>query len=270
MTGKLILAGLKERLKVYAGIVVLYLLYAVLSAVSEPTPRMDSLLDWFSWSYEVLGVEIYAMTFILLGMAAAALIVAEIIIFTRDFYSPQAYLLFSLPVNGKHVVGSRLGLFILDFLFLVALDFPFRLPFYRGVISSVTSGEIGGWTPWLTTSDLLYITILTGLTSVLILTIVPLLTYLLIATAKSLFDLSTGWLAAFVVLGAGAFIGLCYILASAIPPLVQLPAGLPPLVQMPEDITIYNVNLFIPVLLLIANVLIFWSGTRVIDRKLNI
>ncbi|NIU55921.1 MAG: hypothetical protein GWN67_05880, partial [Phycisphaerae bacterium] len=90
----------------------------------------------------------YAMTFILLGMAAAALLVAEIIIFVRDFYSPQAYLLFSLPVNGKHVIGSRLGLFILDFLLLVALDFPFRLPFYRTLISSVTSGEIGSWTPW--------------------------------------------------------------------------------------------------------------------------
>ena len=263
MTGKLILAGLKERLKVYAGIVVLYLLYAVLSAVSEPTPRMDSLLDWFTWSYEVLGVEIYAMTFILLGMAAAALIVAEIIIFTRDFYSPQAYLLFSLPVNGKHVVGSRLGLFILDFLFLVALDFPFRLPFYRTLVSSATSatlGDIGSIWPWLTTSDLLYITILTGLTWILILTIVPLFTYLLIAAAKSVFDLSAGWLAAFVVLGAGALTGLCYILATVMPPLVNMPLGS----------STYDTNPFIPVLLLVANVLFFWSGTMVIDRKLNI
>ena len=131
MTLKLILYGVKERLKVYAGIVLLYLLYAVLSTVSKPTPRMDNILDWFTWSYEVLGVKIYAMTFILLGMAAAALLVVEIIIIVRDFYSPQAYLLFSLPVNGRHVVSSRLGLFVLDFLLLVALDFPFRLPFYR-------------------------------------------------------------------------------------------------------------------------------------------
>ena len=167
MTGKLILTGLKARLKVYAGIVLLYLLYAVLSIVSKPTLRMDNILDWFTWSYEVLGVKVYAMTFILLGMAAAALVVAEIIIFVRDLYSPHAYLLFSLPVKGKHVIGSRLGLFILDFLFLVALDLPFRWQFYRDLISSITSGEIGSWTPWLTTSDLVNIGILSGLTWIL-------------------------------------------------------------------------------------------------------
>jgi ABC-2 type transport system permease protein len=270
MTLKLILYGLKERLKVYAGIVLLYLLYAVVSNASEPTPRMDNILDWFRWSYEVLGVKIYAMTFVLLGMAAAALVVAEIIIFVRDFYSPQAYLLFSLPVNGKHVIGSRLGLFILDFLFLVAVDLPFRLPFYRTLISSVTSGEIGSWTPWLTTSDLLNIGILAGITWILIFTIVPLLTYLLIAVAKSLFDLSAGWLTAFVALGVGVFSGLCYLIASVMPPLVQMPSGMPPQVQIPSGITTYNANLFIPVLLLILNVLIFWSGAMVIDRKLNI
>jgi len=260
MTGKLILTGLKERLKIYAGIVLLYLLYAVLSAVSEPTPRMDNLLDWVNWSFEVLGVEIYAMSFILLGMAAAALLVAEIIIFTRDFYSPQAYLLFSLPVNGRQVVGSRLGLFVLDFLMLVALDFPFRWPFYRTLLSSTTGGNIGGVFPWLTTTDLLNISLLTAFTWILILTIVPLFAYLLIATAKSLFDLSAGWLAAFVILGTGAFMGLCYLLASAMPPLFYMPFGS----------TTYEANPFIPVLLLIANVLIFWSAIRVIDRKLNI
>ena len=270
MTGKLILTGLKERLKVYAGIVLLYLLYAVLSAVSEPTPRMDNILDWVNWSYELFGVEIHAMSFILMGMAAATLIVAEIIMFARDFYGPQAYLLFSLPVNGKQVIGSRLTLFILDFLFLVALDLPFRWQFYRGVISSVTNGEIGGWTPWLTTSDVLNIGILTGVTWILIFTIVPMLTYLLIAVAKSVFDLSASWLVAFISLGYGAFYGLCYLIGSVMQPLVQLPAGMPPLDQIPADITIYNVNLFIPVLLLIANVVIFWSGTMVIDRKLNI
>ena len=260
MTGKLILTGLKERLKVYAGVVVLYLLYAVLSTASEPTLRMDNLLDWFTWSYELFGVEIYAMTFILLGMAAAALLVAEIIFFARDFYSPQAYLLFSLPVNGKHVVGSRLGLFALDLLILVSLDFPFRWPFYRTFYSSATSGEIGSLTPWLTSSDVLYIGILNGLTWILILTIIPLLIYLLIAVAKCVFDLSAGWLTAFVSLGAGAFTGLCYILASAIPPLVNIPF----------DSTTYDINPFIPVFLLAANVLVFWSGTMVIDRKLNI
>jgi hypothetical protein len=260
MTGKLILTGLKERLKVYTGIVVLYLLYAVLSVISKPTLQMDNILDWFIWSYEVFGVKVYAVTFILLGMAAAVLIVAEIIIFARDFYSPQAYLLFSLPVNGKHVVGSRLGLFILDFLFLVAVDLPFRLPFYRTLLSSVKSGEIGSFSLWLTTSDVLYIGILTGVTWILIFTIVPLLAYLLIAVAKCLFDLSAGWLTAFITLGYGAFYGLCYLIASVMPPLVQMPSG----------ITTYNANLFIPVLLLIANVLLFWSGTMVIDRKLNI
>ncbi len=254
MTLKLILYGLKERLKVYAGIVLLYLLYSVVSNASEPTPQMDNILDWFRWSYEIFGVKIYAMTFVLLGMAAAALIVAEIILFVRDFYSPQAYLLFSLPVNGKQVIGSRLGLFILDFLFLVALDLPFRLPFYRTFLSSVTSGEIGSWTPWLTTSDLSNIGILAGLTGILIFTIVPLLAYLLIAVAKCLFDLSAGWLTSFVALGIGAFMGLCYILASAMPPMS----------------TTYDTYPFIVVLLLIANVLIFWSGTMVIDRKLNV
>jgi hypothetical protein len=260
MTGKLILTGLKERLKVYAGIVLLYLLYAVVSTVSKPTPRMDNILDWFSWSYDVLGVKIYAMTFILLGMAVAALLVAEIIIFVRDFYSPNAYLLFSLPVNGKNVIGSRLGLFFLDFLLLVAVDLPFRLPFYRTLLSSVTSGEIGSFYPSLATSDLVYLGILAGVTWVLIFTIVPLLTYLLIAGAKCLFDLSVGWLTAFVALGYGAFYGLCYILASAMPPLVHMPLGS----------TTYDTNPYIPVLLLLAAVLIFWSGTMVIDRKLNI
>ena len=260
MTRKLILYGLKERLKVYAGIVLLYLLYAALSTVSKPTPRMDNLLDWFTWSYELFGMKIYAMTFVLLGMAAAALLVAEIFIFVRDFYSPQAYLLFSLPVNGKQVIGSRLGLFLLDFLFLVAVDLPFRYTFYRDLVTSVTSGEIGSWTPWLTTSDVLYAFVLAGVTLVLILTIVPLLTYLLIAVAKSMFDLSAGWLTAFLALGYGVFFGVCYVLSLAMPPLIHIPSGS----------TMIVTNLFIPVFLLAANVLIFWSGAKVIDRKLNI
>jgi len=254
MTLKLILYGIKERLKVYAGIMLLYLLYAVLSTVSKPTPQMDNILDWFVWSYDVLGVKIYAMTFILLGMAVAALLVVELIIFVRDFYSPHAYLLFSLPVTGKNVIGSRLGLFILDFLMLAALDLPFRLPFYRTLLSSVISGEISSFSPWLTTSDLLNIGILASLTGILIFTIVPLLAYLLIAVAKCLFDLSAGWLTAFVALGIGAFIGPCYILGSSMPPMS----------------TTYDTYPFILVLLLIANILIFWSGTKVIDRKLNI
>jgi len=260
MTGKLIFTGLKERLKVYAGIVLLYLLYAVVSTIYKPTPRMDNILDWFAWSYDVLGVNIYAMSFILLGMAVAALIVAEIIIFVRDFYSPHGYLLFSLPVKGKNVIGSRFGLFVLDFLLLVALDFPFRWQFYRTLWSSAISGEIGSFSSWLTTSDLLYIGILRGSTWILIFTIVPLLAYLLIAGAKCLFDLSAGWLVAYIALGFGAFMGLCYIIASAMPPLVNMPFGS----------TTYYTNPFIPVLLLVANVLIFWSGTMVIDRKLNI
>ena len=260
MTTKLIFYGLKERLKVYAGIVLLYLLYAALSAVSEPTPRMDNILDWVNWSYGLFGMTIYPMTFILLGMAVAVLVVAEILIFVRDFYSPQAYLLFSLPVNGKQVIGSRLSLFMLDFLFLVALDLPFRWQFYRDMISSTTSGEIGSWTPWLTTTDLWKLGILTGITLILIFTLVPLLTYLLISVAKSVFDLSAGWLTAFVALGVGAFTGLSYLLGSAMPPLVNVPFGS----------TTYDINLLIPVLLLAANILIFWSGTRVIDRKLNI
>jgi hypothetical protein len=259
MTRKLMLYGIKERLKVYAGIVLLYLLYAVLSTVSEPTLRMDNILDWFTWSYEVFGVRIYAMTFILLGMTAAALLVAEIIIFVRDFYSPQAYLLFSLPVNGKHVVGSRFGLFILDFLLLFALDLPIRLPFYQTLLSSARSGEFEGFSPWLTTSDALYLGILAVVTWILLFTILPLLTYLLIAAAKCLFDLSVGWLTAFLALGFGVFLGLFYVLSLAMPPLIHGPLG-----------ATYNTNPFMPILLLIANSLIFWSGTRVIDRKLNI
>jgi hypothetical protein len=258
MTGKLMLYGIRERLKVYAGIVLLYLLYAVVSSVSKPTPQMDNILDWFAWSYNAVGVKINAMTFILLGMAVAILLVAEIVLFARDFYSPHAYLLFSLPVNGRHVIGSRLGLFILDFLMLFALDLPIRLPFYRTLLSSVTSGVIRSFSPWLTTSDLLYLWILNGLTWILIFTIVPLLTYLLVAAAKCLFDLSAGWLSAFLALGAGAFYGLCYLVA--FDTLVHMSVGSPA----------YTANPWIPVLLLIANILIFWSGTRVIDRKLNI
>ena len=56
-------------------------------------------------------LRFYVLHCVILPLAAA-LLVAEIIIFVRDFYSPQAYLLFSLPVNGKDVVGSRLGGFI--------------------------------------------------------------------------------------------------------------------------------------------------------------
>lgn len=260
MTRKLILYGLKERAKVYAGIVLLYLLYAVLSAFSKPTPEMDNILDWFTWSYEVVGVKIYAMTFILLGMAVATLLVAEIIMFVRDFYGSHAYLLFSLPVNGKNVIGSRLGLFTLDFLLLVALDFPFRLPFYRTLLASITNGEISSWSPWLTTLDVVYIIILAVLTSILIFTLVPLLAYLLIAAAKSLFDLSAGWLTAFLVLGYGVFFGVCYVITLAMPPLIHYPSGS----------TTYETNPLIPVLLLIANVLIFWSGARLINKKLNV
>ena len=259
MTGKLILAGLKERLKVYAGIVMLYLLYAVLSIVSDPTPRMDKFLDWVNWSFEVFGVKVYAISFILLGIAAVALLVAEIIIFTRDFYGSRAFLLFSLPVKGKNVIASRLGIFVLDFLLLVALDLPFRWPFYRTLLSSFRDGEIRGFYPWLTTSDWLYLSFLKGVTWILIFTIVPLLTYLLIAAAKILVDLSVDWLVAFIVLIAGAFTGLCYALASAMPPLIHLPLGS----------TTYDTNPLIPVLLLIVNVLIFWSATIVINRKLN-
>ena len=58
MTSKLILYGIKERLRVYAGIVLLYLLYIVVSTIYEPTHQMDKLLDWFLWSYEVVGVKI--------------------------------------------------------------------------------------------------------------------------------------------------------------------------------------------------------------------
>ena len=115
MTMKLILTGLKRRLKVYAGIALLYLLYALLSALSEPTPQMDNILDWFTWSYEIFGVKIYAMAFMLLMIAAAALLLAEIIMVARDFYSPRANLLISLSVNGRQVIGSRLGLFVLGF-----------------------------------------------------------------------------------------------------------------------------------------------------------
>jgi len=254
MTTKLILYGIKERLKVYAGIALLYLLYAVGSAVSEPTPRMDNILDWFNWSYEALGVKIYAMTFIVLGMAVAALLVAEIIFFVRDFYGPQAYLLFSLPVKGKNIIASRLSLFTLDFLLLVVLDLPFRWTFYKTLYSSVVNGEINSYAPWLTSSDLLNISILAGLTWILYFTSVPLLAYLLIAVAKSVFDLSASWLTVFVGLGIGAFTGLCYILVSAMPPMS----------------TTYVTYPFVLVLLLAANVLIFWSGTKVIDRKLNI
>jgi len=221
---------------------------------------MDNILDWVNWSYELFGIKIYAMTFILVGMAAAVLIVAEILMFVRDFYGPQAYLLFSLPVNGRQVIGSRLSLVLLDFLFLVVLDLPFRWQFYRGLISSVTSGEIGGWTPWIAASDWLYIGLLQGVTWILVITVLPLLAYLLIAAAKCLFDLSASWLTAALALGFGAFIGLCYLLASAMPPLVQFGSSS----------LSYSTNPLIPVLLLAANVLIFWSGKMVIDRKLNI
>jgi len=163
-------------------------------------------------------------------------------------------------VKGKHVVGSRLSLFVLDFLMLVVLDFPFRWPFYRTLFSSAPSGEFSGFSPWFTNSDLLYLGILVGITWILILTIVPLLTYLLIAVAKCLFDLSAGWLTAFVALGFGVFLGLCYVVSLAVPPLVHGQLGS----------TTYEINPFIPVSLLIINVLIFRSGTMVIDRKLNI
>ena len=260
MTLKLILYGIKERLKVYAGIVLLYLLYAVLTAIYKPTPEMDRLVDWVGWSYGLFGMKIYAVSHLMGWLAIAALLVAEIIFFVRDFYSPQAYLLFSLPVNGKQVIGSRLGLFTLDFLLLFLLDLPFRFSFYRDLVATVTTGEVSTWSPMLTTADWGSIGILAGLVGILIFTIVPLLAYLLIAVAKSVFDLSAGWLTAFVALGVGVFTGLSYLLASAMPPLVYVPSGS----------TTYDINSLIPVLLLAANVLLFWAGTKVVDRKLNI
>jgi len=269
MTFKLILTGLKERLKIYAGIVLLYLLYAVLTAIYKPTPEMDRLVDWVGWSYGLHGMKIYAVSFLMVWLAIAALLVAEIIIFARDFYSPNAYLLFSLPVKGRHVIGSRLGLFTLDFLLLFGLDLPIRFSFYRGVIATVTTGEVSTYFPWLTPADWLNIGILTGIVGILIFTIIPLLAYLLISVAKCVFDMSVGWLTPFVALGVGAFTGLFYLIASVMPPLVLVPSGMPP-AEIPPGITTWNANLFAPILLLIVNVLLFWSGTKVIDRKLNI
>jgi hypothetical protein len=270
MTLKLVFYGLKERLKVYAGIALLYLLYVVLFTVYKPTPEMDRLVDWVGWSYGLHGMTIYGVSFLMVWLAIAALLVAEIILFARDFYSPNAYLLFSLPVNGKQVIGSRLGLFTLDFLLLFVLDLPIRFSFYRDLVATVTTGEVSTYFPWLTPADWWNIGILAGLVGILIFTIIPLLAYLLIAIAKCVFDLSAVWLTPFVALGVGAFTGLCYLIASVMPPQVQLPSGMPPQVGIPSGMTTYNANLFIPGLLLIANVLLFWSGARVIDRKLNI
>jgi len=243
MTMKLILSGFKLRLKVYAGIALLYLLYAVLSAFSEPTPQMDNILDWFTWSYEIFGVKIYAMTFVLLLIATAALLVAEIIMVARDFYGPRANLLISLPVNGKQVVGSRFGLFFLGFLLLLILDFPFRWSFYRTLAAS----------------DLVYSGILTGITWIVLFTLVPLLNCLVIATAKFQFDLSAGWMIAMLALGYAVFFGLGNLVASATPPLAIIPTGS----------AAHDTNPLIPVLLLAANVLIYWSGTKVIDRAVT-
>ncbi|MEJ2488160.1 MAG: hypothetical protein P8Y68_20770 [Anaerolineales bacterium] len=172
MTGKLILTGLKERLKVYAGIVLLYLLYAVLTAIYKPTPEMDRLVDWVGWSYRIHGITIYSVSHYMGWLAIAVLLVAEIIFFARDFYSPNAYLLFSLPVKGRHVIGSRLALFTLDFLLLFVLDLPIRFSFYRDLATTFTTGEVGRWSPWLTPADWGNIAILAGIVGILIFTII--------------------------------------------------------------------------------------------------
>jgi hypothetical protein len=269
MTFKLILTGLKERLKIYVGIVLLYLLYVVLTTIYKPTPEMARLVDWVGWSYRIHGITIYEVSHLMGWLAIAVLLVAEIIFFARDFYSPNAYLLFSLPVNGRQVIGSRLGLFTLDFLLLFVLDLPIRFSFYRDLATTFTTGEVSRWSPWLTPADWGKIGILAGIVGILIFTIIPLLAYLLISVAKCVFDLSVGWLTGFVALGGGAFMGLCYLIAWGMAPLVQKPSGMPP-AQIPPGITTWNANLFIPVSLLIVNVLLFWVGTIVIDRKLNI
>jgi hypothetical protein len=269
MTLKLILYGIRERLKIYAGIVLLYLLYAALTAIYKPTPEMDRLVDWVGWGYRIHGITIYGVSHYMGWLAIAVLLVAEIIFFVRDFYGPQAYLLFSLPVNGRQVIGSRLGLFTLDFLLLFLLDLPIRVSFYRDVATTFTTGEVGRWSPWLTPADWGNIAILAGIVGILIFTIIPLLAYLLIAIAKCVFDLSVGWLTPLVALEAGTIMGLCYLIGWGMAPLVQKPSGMPP-AQIPPGITTWNANLFIPVSLLIVNVLLFWAGTRVIDRKLNI
>ena len=173
-------------------------------------------------------MTIYAVSHLMLWLAIAVLLVAEIIFFARDFYSPNAYLLFSLPVNGRQVIGSRLGLFTLDFLLLFVLDLPIRFSFYRDLATTFTTGEVSRWSPWLTPADWWNIGILAGIVGILIFTIIPLLAYLLIAIAKCVFDLSVGWLTGFVALGAGAFMGLCYLIAWGMAPLVQKPSGLPP------------------------------------------
>ena len=256
MTTKLIRAGLKVRLKVYAGVLLFYLLYALLSAFSSPTPRMDSLLNWFTWSYEVLGVKIHAVSFLLPGIAAAALLVAEIMLIARDFYGPGASLQFTPPMTGVQLITSRLGLFALSYLLLLALDFPFRWPFYRTLSASITGGEIRSFWPLLAPSDLVYPGILTGVTWVLTFTLVPLLTCLLVATAKYRFGVQASWLPALLALGYGVFVGLCYLFASAMPPLVSLR----------PDAAAFDTNPLIPLVLLSANVLVFWSGATIIDR----
>jgi hypothetical protein len=257
MLGKWIRTGFKARRKVYAGIVLLYLLYALLSVIAKPTARMDNLLDWFNWSVEVVGVKIIGMTFILLGIAAAALLVAEITLLARDFYSPQVIQLVSKPINAHRLVGSRLWMFLLSFLMLIVLDFPLRWPFYQGWFSSVTGGEIASLSPALAASDFIYLGVLAAITWILILTLVPLLTCLLTASAKYLFDLSTRWLAVLLGLGYAFWIGVGILLASVMPPLISLQPGS----------KTYETNHWIPVLLLVGNLLIYWLATKLIDRE---
>jgi hypothetical protein len=248
MTRKLIYFGTLERLKIYAGILVLYLLFFLVSSFGGP------LLD-----VEILDTRFDLASVPVLGIAVLVLAFAELILFVRDFYTPSAYLLFSLPVKGIDVIGSRFTLFLQGYLLLIVLDLPFRVALVRAFLS-VLYGEMAKHLSWLTASDMRWLSAVMIIAGILIFTLLPLITYLLIATAKCIFDLNSSWLVFYVIGGFGVILLLGFLISLFSPQLIDMPHGA----------QTYTVNWILLLPLVLLNIIFFWAASWVIDRKLNI
>jgi hypothetical protein len=259
MTHKLIYFGTLERLKIYVGILIFYLLFFLVSSLGGP----------------ILEVNIFSDTYIdvssalVLGMSLTALMLMELILFVRDFYSSTAYLLFSLPVKGSAVVGSRVALFLQNIVLLTILDLPTRVPMVRAILSGLPD-EIGHEVTLPAASEMLWPGIVSIVAGLLVLTLIPLITYFLISSGKCIFDLNSSWLVPYITGVLGVIFLIGYLISDFVPHIGDF---IPQLI----DIHYYNaktyaitVNYFLLLPLMLINGLFFWAGSWIIDRKLNI
>ena len=259
MTRKLIYFGILERIKIYAGILIFYLIFFLVRGLGGPILEVDVFPD----------TCIDASSVLVLGMSLTALMLTELILFVRDFYSPTAYLLFSLPVKGGAVVGSRVALFLQNVLLLTILDLPARVPMVRAILSGLP-GEIGHKVTLPTVSEMLWPGIVSIVAGLLLLTLIPLIIYFLISSAKCIFDLNSSWLVIYVTGVLGVIFLVGYFISQFVPHINDF---VPQLIDIHYyDAKTYTITVnYIDLLpLVLINGLFFWAGSWVIDRKLNI